>query len=587
MPQRHPTRLAASLAAASVAVLALAVSPAAASAGVPDATGAPTPRHHSQTPTPRTLPRFGDRGPAVVTLQNALLNAGITLKGGADGFFGSATRSAIVAYQTANGLRPSGDLNETTAFLLGLVDSIQLPSRGQRGERIRSLQGALVTAGITVPGGIDGIFGNGTASAVTAFQSARGLAVTGVVDVRTAIALGIAPGSAPLSTTPTTAPTTISPATTSPATTVPAPSTTVAPTTPDTGTTPPTTAPAGVLASIGSSGQIVTGVQRALIAAGVAIRGGADGRFGPATEAAVKRFQTDLRLPATGRVDDTTAVMLGVRPSPTLPARGDRGELVRTLQSALVSAGITVPGGVDGVYGSGTARAVGAYQSAQGLTSTGVVDLRTALYLGLVTGSNPSTTVPDTTSTTPASPSTAAPGDPTPTTTPTTTPASGRAPAVVPQVFPMPGPCWFTDTWQAPRSGGRRHEGVDIIAKKGTPLYAVVDGTITRQFFDRPGSLGGNALRLTAADGTYFHYAHLDSFATGIAPGSTVTAGQLIGYVGSTGSSSTPHLHFEYHPYGGAAVNPFPIVKPLDACRNLSGTTTIPAAIPATTVPPA
>jgi murein DD-endopeptidase MepM/ murein hydrolase activator NlpD len=145
-------------------------------------------------------------------------------------------------------------------------------------------------------------------------------------------------------------------------------------------------------------------------------------------------------------------------------------------------------------------------------------------------------------------------------------------------VFPVLGPCWFADTWQAPRSGGRRHEGVDIIAKSGTPLYAVANGTITRIFLDRPGSLGGNAVRLTAADGTYFHYAHLSAFADGAALGATVVAGQVIGYVGSTGSSSTPHLHFEYHPGGGAAVNPFPVIKPLDACKS-----TTPPTTPATT----
>ena len=151
-------------------------------------------------------------------------------------------------------------------------------------------------------------------------------------------------------------------------------------------------------------------------------------------------------------------------------------------------------------------------------------------------------------------------------------------------VFPVLGPCGFSDTWQAPRSGGRKHEGVDIIAKFGTPLYAANNGTISRQFFDRVGSLGGNQLALTAADGTYFYYAHLSTFADGIAVGSEVVAGQVIGYVGSTGSSSTPHLHFEYHPYGGAAVNPYPAVKVIDGCKITVPPTTIP---PTTTVPPA
>ena len=72
---------------------------------------------------------------------------------------------------------------------------------------------------------------------------------------------------------------------------------------------------------------------------------------------------------------------------------------------------------------------------------------------------------------------------------------------------------------------------------------------------------------LTADDDTYFHYAHLSEFATGIELGSEVVAGQIIGYVGSTGNSSTPHLHFEYHPFGGSAVNPYSMVKSIDACK--------------------
>jgi murein DD-endopeptidase MepM/ murein hydrolase activator NlpD len=150
-------------------------------------------------------------------------------------------------------------------------------------------------------------------------------------------------------------------------------------------------------------------------------------------------------------------------------------------------------------------------------------------------------------------------------------------------VFPVLGPCWFGDTWQAPRSGGRQHQGVDIIAKSGTPLYAANNGRISRQSFDRVGSLGGNTITLTAADGTYFFYAHLSTFADGIAVGSEVVAGQVIGYVGNTGSSSTPHLHFEYHPYGGAAVNPYPPVKAIDGCKITTPPTTIP---PTTTIAP-
>jgi murein DD-endopeptidase MepM/ murein hydrolase activator NlpD len=131
----------------------------------------------------------------------------------------------------------------------------------------------------------------------------------------------------------------------------------------------------------------------------------------------------------------------------------------------------------------------------------------------------------------------------------------------------MQGRCSFSDTWHAPRGSGRLHEGVDIIGARGLAIYAVVDGTITRMLTG--GALSGNSIRLTAPDGTYFFYAHLDGFAAGLATGQTVRAGQVIGYNGSTGTT-TAHLHFEIHPQGGAAINPYPIVKAVDACNNTS-----------------
>ncbi len=135
------------------------------------------------------------------------------------------------------------------------------------------------------------------------------------------------------------------------------------------------------------------------------------------------------------------------------------------------------------------------------------------------------------------------------------------------QAFPMQGRCSFSDSWHAPRGSGRVHEGVDIIGARGLAIYAVVDGIITRMLSG--GALSGNSIRLTAPDGTYFFYAHLDGFAAGLAVGQTVRAGQVIGYNGSTGTS-TPHVHFEVHPQGGAAVNPYPLVKAVDACNNTS-----------------
>ncbi len=487
-----------------------------------------------------SLPRLGDKGQAVRALQQALTAQGIAVSGGVDGVFGQGTLTAVKTFQSSMGLIASGEVNSTTAFLLGLAPSPTLPKRGQRGALITTLQQALTRASITVRGGVDGIFGAGTTAAVTTFQTNRGLTATGIVDITTAIALGIVDGSA----TTTTATTT---------TTTTAAGTTTAPTTPS------------QFPVVGDFSDAVKTLQKALIASGITVRGGADGRFGRATTAAVTTFQLNMRIAATGIVDQLTAQLLGLSPAPALPKMGDTGDAVKALQNALLTAGMTVKGGADGRFGAATKNSITAFQKAQGLQSTGILDLRSAIYVGFVAG----LTTPATNSTTTTTTNTT-----TTTTSPTATTTAPSASATVPTVFPVLGPCWFADTWQAPRSGGRRHEGVDIIAKSGTPLYAVANGTITRIFLDRPGSLGGNAVRLTAADGTYFHYAHLSAFADGAGLGATVVAGQVIGYVGSTGSSSTPHLHFEYHPGGGAAVNPFPVIKPLDACKNTTPATT-------------
>jgi peptidoglycan hydrolase-like protein with peptidoglycan-binding domain len=502
------------------------------------------PANASTTKTAKPFARLGDKGQVVRSLQQALVAQGVSVSGGVDGIFGQGTLNAVKTFQSNKGLVASGEVNSTTAFLLGLAPSPALPARGQRGALVTSLQQSLVSASISVRGGVDGIFGAGTTAAVSAYQTSRGLAATGVVDIATAISLGIVEGSTNPSTTP--------PSTTS---TTPAPATTV----------PASTTP-GQFPVVGDKNEAVKSLQKALIAAKVSVRGGADGHFGSATTTAVTTFQRSMRIADTGVVDQLTSQLLGLTPAPALPKMGDTGESVKSLQNLLITAGIAVRGGADGKFGPATKNAISAFQKAQGLTTTGSLNLQTALYVGFIPGLTTNPAI-----------------NPTPTTTtPTTTPAPS-GPAVVPTVFPMLGPCWFSDTWKAPRSGGRHHEGVDIIAKSGTPIYAVSNGTITRVFLDRPGSLGGNAVRLTAADGTYFHYAHLSAFAEGAGLGATVVAGQVIGYNGSTGSSSTPHLHFEYHPFGGAAVNPYPLIKAIDGCKS----TTPPTTIPATTIPAA
>ena len=153
------------------------------------------------------------------------------------------------------------------------------------------------------------------------------------------------------------------------------------------------------------------------------------------------------------------------------------------------------------------------------------------------------------------------------------------------QQFPVQGLCAFIDTYGAPRSGGRSHEGVDIIARSGQLLYAVADGTLTRQYTAATAALAGNGWKLTKADGTYFFYAHLSAFAPGLAVGSKVVAGQTIGYVGATGNAGSPHLHFEIHPLGGSPINPTASVRAVDGCK--IETPVVPGSVSPITNPPA
>ena len=98
---------------------------------------------------------------------------------------------------------------------------------------------------------------------------------------------------------------------------------------------------------------------------------------------------------------------------------------------------------------------------------------------------------------------------------------------------------------------------------------AVVDGTLTRRSWDQPGQRSGNAWWLTEGDGSgaYCFYAHLADLAPGLAVGSRVEAGEIIGFMGNTGASAFPHLHSEIHPNGGGAVNPYPVLRQSVGCK--------------------
>jgi murein DD-endopeptidase MepM/ murein hydrolase activator NlpD len=125
--------------------------------------------------------------------------------------------------------------------------------------------------------------------------------------------------------------------------------------------------------------------------------------------------------------------------------------------------------------------------------------------------------------------------------------------------------CAVLDNFADARSASRTHEGEDIVSALGTEIYAVTDGTLTRQTIDgaASSSLSGNAWTLTAADKTYYFYAHLSAFKDGLSIGSKVARGDVIGYVGDTGNPGPGnyHLHFEIHPRGGAAVDPLPLLS--------------------------
>lgn len=98
----------------------------------------------------------------------------------------------------------------------------------------------------------------------------------------------------------------------------------------------------------------------------------------------------------------------------------------------------------------------------------------------------------------------------------------------------------------------RPHNGIDYAAASGTPIRAVGDGTITRAGW---GGGYGNVVEIRHQRGYSSRYAHMRGFAPGIRPGSRVKQGDLIGYVGSTGMSTGPHLHYEFH-VNGRPVNP-------------------------------
>lgn len=136
-----------------------------------------------------------------------------------------------------------------------------------------------------------------------------------------------------------------------------------------------------------------------------------------------------------------------------------------------------------------------------------------------------------------------------------------------PMNCPVNGPHHFVSSWGFARSGGRRHQGNDIMAARHTPVVAVTNGVIHRvDRSDRRGDLGGRTVWLESDAGVRFYYAHLESVTDGLARGQRVVAGAELGTVGTSGNArgGAPHLHFEIRP-GGRPIDPYPTLS--EVCR--------------------
>ena len=251
----------------------------------------------------------GDRGPAIIELQTRLKVAALD-PGPVDGIYGSRTDTAVRTFQGARSLSVTGVVDAATWAALGGTANPVL-NAGDRGSRVLELQRQLLAAGHN-PGPLDGIYGSKTTAAVTAWQRAVALPITGEVDQAAWDRLFTST----------------------------------------------------VLLRRGSTGSEVVEVQTHLTALGYPA-GTIDGKFGLLTEAAVRAFQSSYALSVTGEVDLTTRETLrreDTGPGAILLERGDGGPAVLALQTRLARVGFS-PGSLDGGYGDRTVAAVDRFQN--------------------------------------------------------------------------------------------------------------------------------------------------------------------------------------------------------------------------------
>jgi peptidoglycan LD-endopeptidase LytH len=123
------------------------------------------------------------------------------------------------------------------------------------------------------------------------------------------------------------------------------------------------------------------------------------------------------------------------------------------------------------------------------------------------------------------------------------------------------------DNFDERRSAGHKHEALDIMAPRGTPVLAVGDGKVAKLFKSVAGGI--TVYQFDADEKFAYYYAHLDRYAPGLQHGQLLKRGEVLGYVGSTGNAPAhaPHLHFTIFRLGpdkawwkGTAVNPYPFL---------------------------
>jgi murein DD-endopeptidase MepM/ murein hydrolase activator NlpD len=118
------------------------------------------------------------------------------------------------------------------------------------------------------------------------------------------------------------------------------------------------------------------------------------------------------------------------------------------------------------------------------------------------------------------------------------------------------------------RGASRRHEAIDILAPRNTPIFAVEDGEIAKLFFSAGGGI--TIYQFDPSETYVYYYAHLEKYAPGLEEGDDVKRGDIIGYVGTTGNAprNTPHLHFAIFKmtddkrwWQGAPIDPYSVLR--------------------------